>query len=306
MKTVSRASTIAVALASLSSAPAWAQPTASADAAYIAEFYAALATDADTFRAAIEAISGPIEDDIWAVYARHMMPVIEDPAYAAYVTERLPEALDPAVVDATLAAFVGWGNALAYGMLRLPQTEQEVYLRVGADVYSWISENQPEACPEVDRGARIIAAAGETILPAIAAAARPLAELEFQFYAAEGETYLDGHMTIVAAAITAEIHATPAPRTLGSGLIVQQAMAAYERAFLEKLQTAPNAEAILQAAAAIGVGAELTDPGPLCDVGVLSITALWDLSPADRTVAVLAALVSPIDPDAVQRALGFR
>lgn len=287
MRIVRAIAAAAVAAGLVLSAPAGAQPAA-VDEAFIADFYANLAADPASFREAIETFTGPMPDDIWSVFAGHMTPLIADPAYADYVAANLDPTLAAGDVEATLAAFIGWGNTSIFGLRRLGPEMQAANFRASEDLYGWWRDNEPAACPRVTMASGLGMVAGPTIAAVLPRVAADIGPAEFRFYAAMGRSYTDALMLANAAAINAEIHGTPSPRTLSADEAAA-ALAAYQSAFLARLEAAPNAEAI-QSLLLLGVTA--VDPAVVCDFAVLNSAPLRDLALADRDRAMLALVTA--------------
>jgi hypothetical protein len=286
--------------------PASGQPATTVDAAYVAAFYADLATDQDLFREHIEGFTGALSGVIWDVTKEHFGTLLGDSAFATYVFERLPSSLSPTDADDMLVAVLGWGSVAAHGVIRLSPEEQEASIRISSDLYGWFRENDPAACATMQLAATAIIGPGQAITPGLVDAARSMAGPEFAFYEAQGPDYLDRSLAAFVAAVTAEIHDSPAPRRLGSGPIASAALVAYEGAVIARIQSAPNAMAIGRAMMALAAATEIPDPAALCDGVVISMAALSDLSPTERSTAILGLLVGTVDPEALERALGFR
>jgi hypothetical protein len=264
--------TAAALLVSLSAiAPAAAQPAWFSPEELTAHF-AQSAANPDLMRAELEALYGPVPDDIWRVMERQMVSVVRNPGYADYVyTVGAPfvsmgMTIDDLTTVVTQVELIGATN----GILRMPQKRQEALMRVSRDVFRWMGETSPDACTAAILGTDVMAAARD----------------EFAFVTSQSPAYVEAYYTVIYAALAAEIAGTPDMRRLEMEMDDLAPFDAYEAAVIGLVEASPNGEEIIR----VLTGGTTETPAVLCEFGALTIDAIFTLGPADRQSVILGIL----------------
>ncbi|MGD9740068.1 MAG: hypothetical protein AB7O56_13725 [Bauldia sp.] len=269
--TIARLASMALAAGLGWATPSLAQP-ATLDAEAVVDFFIDLAGDEAALRATMEGYYGAVPDDVWAAMVKHTVPLLADPAYGRYIFANMADALTADTSTDALIELAGMvqQDAAVRGVLRLSQKKQEHFIAVAEDLLAWMGANDPESCREMMMG-----------VPDLAAAAR----LEFQFHVDNEPAYVDRYYALTGEALRAEIHDDPRPRGMGSGPIATAAMAAYEGAVADAMAALP-ADTMLAAA----LGSDPDDPRLFCNLGAVTFSALWTLTPMERGYAILGFL----------------
>lgn len=255
-----------LAVAPAAAQPAWFGPEE------LAAHFAESAANPAMMRAELEALYGPVPDDIWQVMERQMVSIIRNPGYADYVyTVGAPfvsmgMTIDDLTTVVTRVELVGATN----GILRLPQKRQEALMRVSGDVFRWMGEAMPDACTAAVLGTDVMAAARD----------------EFAFVTAQSPAYVEAYYTVIYAALAAEIAGTPEMRRLEIEIDDLAPFDAYEAAVIGLVEASPNGEEIIR----VLTGGTTETPAVVCEFGAITIDAIFTLGPADRRSVILGIL----------------